>query len=69
MKTDDLRADLGQAVDAIIDEYLQRDGQAPTAAAGTVRTHGVMITRGDEGEPFTYRWPGDAGTEEFHESR
>ena len=65
-----MREALHTAVDRIIDEYLATDSSWQPSTDQPVPTiDAPLITRGDDVGHWSYRWPGDEGTEEFYASR
>jgi hypothetical protein len=62
-----MREALHTAVDRIIDEYMAADSSSSQPSVPTIDV--PLIVRGDDVGQWSYRWPGDEGTEKFYASR
>ena len=68
MQVEALRAALHQAVDQIIDGYLDADAATAPAKKAGPPDGGIEVVAGEGHGSFTYRWP-SGGDEEFTSSR
>lgn len=68
MQVETVRAALHEAVDRIIDGYLDAGASGPPQPMDGPTSDGVDVGESDDRGPFTYRWP-DGGDEEFTRSR
>lgn len=64
-----MREALHSAIDRIIDEYEAGASSSLLAAQPVPTVDAPLVIRGDDMGEWTYRWPGDEGTEKFYTSR
>jgi hypothetical protein len=68
MQVEAMRAALHEAIDQIIEGYLDDGAAEPSAREADPGGDGIRVVAGEDHRSFTYRWP-SGGDEEFTRSR